>query len=384
MKTINWHITETDRQWAFGNLARSVQSRTKDFRHVFQEPGHINIIMTPVHLGQIDIDQTCILHLDGNRWYEHHGVKIPGRATVLNVIWELDSWSWGLCYANIQSELERNYNMTPIEFKPYARNGCQLPMDGVDFVLCQNITQVHQVPDDMKRKTITRLGGIMNFKTGNDKVDFYFEQMRQCGAIIATNSKLYDIAKQANPNSYLIPNGIDIRQWCPRPDRVWDYKNPVIGFIGNVANLAKVQYKGYDLVCKAVRDMGLTLRQGLFKSEQIPHDQMKELFYDEIDILILPTDGEGCSNTIMEAMSCGVPVITTRTSGYHGERCVDGENIIFVEKSLIGVKHGITRFLNSPDLYQKIGDGGRAFAITHHDVNIVAAQYREVFERHFK
>ena len=386
MKTINWNIHKTDQEWAFGVLARHVMKRLKDFRHVLNEPNgaHINMYMTPTQFNQRPADNRSVLHLDGHRVFQREPVKLNQRPRILNVIWELGGWSWGLCYSNIQLKLNQEYNMRAIEYKPFARSGCQLPMDGVDFVLCQNITQVNAVPDEMKCRTITRLGGIMNFaETGSPRINFYFDQMRQCAAIIATNEALYDIAIQVNPNTYLIPNGIDIKAWCPRSGREWRFKKPVIGFVGNVTNLPKVRYKGYDLVCKAARDLGLELRKALFKSEQIPHDKMKELFYDEIDLLILPTDGEGSSNTIIEALACGVPVITTRTSGYHGERMTDGENVVFCEKSLQGVKQSITRFLGNRDFFDKISAGGRAFAVKNHDINLIAARYREVFERYF-
>jgi glycosyltransferase involved in cell wall biosynthesis len=125
--------------------------------------------------------------------------------------------------------------------------------------------------------------------------------------------------------------------------------------------------------------VNLDLREALFRTRQIPHDQMMKRFFHRIDILAHPTAGEGCSNTIMEALACGVPVITTQCAGFHGEMLKDGKNVVFCERTADSIEAAIRRFLKHPDMMADIGAAGREFAEKHHNIDDIAAQYREVF-----
>ena len=123
--------------------------------------------------------------------------------------------------------------------------------------------------------------------TESEAVKFYLEKMRECFAIIATNQNLYKIGKTVNSKTYLIPNGLDLKEWqpsnSPRQDRVI-----VVGFVGNIDNPSYRRYKGYDIARSAVNSItGFTFRHALHGEFQIPHDQMQAEFYHKIDILLL-------------------------------------------------------------------------------------------------
>lgn len=385
---IGWHVG-ADTDWAFAFLSEHIMKATPEHEHVFNEQGNINVVLSPVYLPGMETDKSFLLHLDGNRFYEARGVDFclldppkSGRPRIISLIWMKDVWSWGVIYQVLHARLCDEFDFYPVEFERYRQSRAFVPSVAEDVFFCQNVTQLGSVPEHKKRLCVARLGGIMNF-TDNAAVNQFMAEMGKCGAIVATNRKLYEIGKLANPNTYLIPNGLDLREWRPRPDRHWNVDQPIVGFIGNVATKAKVQYKGYDLVTRACRDLKLEVRPALYKSQQIPHEEMRERFFDQIDIFILPTDGEGCSNSIMEALACGVPVITTRTAGYHGELMQDGTNVVFCEKKIDGVKESLRRFVGHRGLFLKLSENGRHFAEEHHDINRIAERYREVFRKHF-
>lgn len=255
-----------------------------------------------------------------------------------------------------------------------------------DVLLTQNHDGARYL--NRREKTVLRIGGL--HMQPNLDPDRYAEDFRNVGAIIATNDQLAGFARRVNPNTTVIPNGVDLEHFRPgpsfpdRPDRPF-----TIGFAGNIDGQG-APYKGWRFYVQAQVHLaadGVVARNVLYRHNQIPHDDMPEQFYHLIDALILPSQGEGCSNVVTEALACGVPVIMTKT-GYHGERLVDGEDVLYVTRNLETpspetteeICHAVRRLMHEPDLYRRLSQNGRAFAVAHHDVREVAAQYDKVFQ----
>lgn len=273
-----------------------------------------------------------------------------------------EAWSWGLIFnafkSNSQNEIERVFMNQNNEIN-----------ESTDVNLIQNVSLLDKVKN--KIKSICRLGGNRSFD-GKKDIDDTIRGMSQCYALIATNKKLYDIAKSANDNSYLIPNGLNIEEWKPR--------RLVVGFCANISTPQYRKYKGYDYVKEACDELGLELRTALYKDKQIPHDRMMQDFYYQIDCIVHPTLGEGCSNTLMEAAACGVPIITTREAGFHGEMMEDHFNVLFCDRTTESIRDNLLLLVNNPTLRIQLSIGARTFAVKHHNVQIIAKQYEEIFK----
>lgn len=273
----------------------------------------------------------------------------------------VDNWSWGLVFKSFgKIESERVF---------YEQGGNVQEADG-DVNLVQNITLLKLIRN--KFKSVCRLGGPRNFEEPPENVDLMRQGMAKCFALVATNRKLYNIAKEVNSNAHLIPNGLDLEVWKPRKFRV--------GFSGNISTDIYREYKGYDLVREACDSLGYEMIEALYKSSQIPHDEMRERFYDRIDCLVHPSRGEGCSNTVMEALACGVPVICTRECGYHGEMLEHGTNVLFCERTVESIIDNIKLLAADPSKREILSVNGRRFAETHHNVKEIAAKYMAIIE----
>jgi hypothetical protein len=274
------------------------------------------------------------------------------------------AWSWGLVITAMIQDLKH----IKFERTTMPDRGKQA---SADVILCQQATLLDKIKE--KYKTLCRLGGNRTFDDVDPiKADHYLAQMKECFAIVATNRHLYELAKLANPNSYLIPNGLDVSKWKPREFTV--------GFAGNVQTARNSQYKGYSLIEEACKLLSVSLKSALYGQKQIPHADMPSKFYHAIDCIVHPTLGEGCSNTLMEACACGVPIITTRQAGYHGELMRDGEECLFCERTVESIADCIRRIRDDRDLRTKLAVNARTFAVQHHDVAIIAKQYEQIFE----
>jgi glycosyltransferase involved in cell wall biosynthesis len=171
-----------------------------------------------------------------------------------------------------------------------------------------------------------------------------------------------------------LPNGLNLDDWKPRE------KTFIVGFCGNISGAKYRQYKGYDYVEEACNNLGVGLRTALYKDQQIPHDRMMQDFYYQINCIVHPTLGEGCSNTLMEACACGVPIITTREAGFHGELMQDGVNVLFCERSTQSIQDKLSLLMHDVELRARLSANARQFAIDNHDIKIIAKKYDDIFQ----
>lgn len=278
------------------------------------------------------------------------------------------AWSWGLIF----TQLEKKLNVEVERY--YMNNNDKIYTNKADVIMAQNVTLLKKFQERLR--TVCRMGGNQNFDTKGN-LEPLLNEMAKCYCLVATNQKLYDIASAIHDNVYLIPNGIDLKEWAKvKKDK---RKKFTVGFCGNISSPQYKEYKGYDFVKEACDKLGIELKTALYLDKQIPHDEMREKFYSQIDCIVHPTLGEGCSNTLMEACACGVPIITTKVAGYHGELMKDDKDVLFCERSTKSIEKQIKLIKNDNKLKTKLSKGSRKFAESHHDINEIAKEYEKIF-----
>jgi len=294
------------------------------------------------------------------------------------------TWSWGLNMGQMTDVLD-NYRFVNVLRIPPMKCQCGAKFTGVkideslvdffDITLLQNADSIQLIRNNQK-KAVVRMGGML---VDDQYISTrYDEQLAKCGAVISTNNLLFDIAKNANPNSHLIPNGVDLELFKPAEKR---NKRPfTAGFAGNIWGPGST-YKGYGIYVQALIRLApkIEMKTQLHAHTQIEHKDMPKKFYHKIDCLVLPSLGEGCSNVTLEALACGVPVITTKV-GYHGEMLTDAKECLFCEREIDSIADCVKRLAEDEDLRNSLSVNGRLFAEKHHDINVIAKQYDKVFQ----
>jgi sugar transferase (PEP-CTERM/EpsH1 system associated) len=77
------------------------------------------------------------------------------------------------------------------------------------------------------------------------------------------------------------------------------------------------------------------------------------------DIFCLPSRAEGISNTLLEAMACGLPVVATKVGG-NADIALDGETAILVKsESAKELVEALSVYVNDESLRKKHGKAGR-------------------------
>lgn len=101
------------------------------------------------------------------------------------------------------------------------------------------------------------------------------------------------------------------------------------------------------------------------------------------DVLVLPSQSEGLSNAVLEAMAMVVPIVGTQIGGLE-EQVDDGVTGVLVRADADSLAAGLLRLVQDPDLRRRMGAAGRSavergFALTH-TVGAYQQLYQELMD----
>jgi len=209
----------------------------------------------------------------------------------------------------------------------------------------------------------------------DSRVSLHLHHSKGMNNVITQNNETIEKLKnRTNQNIFLIPNGVDIKKF--KPQKL--HNDFVVGFAGRNSTQSADESKGFTKFLKEPTDE-LKVKTFITNSEEnyIPHEYMYK-FYNNIDVLIQVSNSEGCSNTVMEAMSAGIPCIIGK-NGYHYELAEHNKNIIIVDRDKEQVKYYINKLMNDKNFYDKISKNARIFA-EQHSWDIISQKFKKCFD----
>jgi glycosyltransferase involved in cell wall biosynthesis len=295
-------------------------------------------------------------------------------------------WSWGIVIQRLEDTLsEYEFVRVVRGMFPCPNPRCRVvhhkQVDAdlashFDLIMVQNCDSIKLIPD--ATMTVARVGGL---DMSNPDSQRYAKDFQRVAAIVATNEALGEIARAANPNVTVIPNGVDLTIFKPPEECPNFQRHFTMGFAGNIWG-GGADYKGWKYYIQASAYLAAQGVNQIYRNHnvnQVAHAEMPEKFYYLLDALVLPSKGEGCSNVVSEALACGVPVLLTKV-GYHGEKLEHEKNCLFIERDATNIQEAIERLIAEPELRTTLSMNGIEFAKEHHDVQKVARLYDEVFK----
>lgn len=203
-----------------------------------------------------------------------------------------------------------------------------------------------------------------------------------------------------------IYNGVDSRKFHPRAGARPEFAHPDSIVFGSVGRMVAV--KDYPLLTRAfiqmmrqqperaerarliivgegpARTACLELLQGagLAHLAWLPgaRDDIAEIM-QVLDVFVLPSKNEGISNTILEALASGLPVIATAVGG-NVELVEDGVNGKLVAPGDVAeMAQALLFYLDAPARIAEHGENARQQAEQRFSIPAMAAAYAAVYEK---
>jgi glycosyltransferase involved in cell wall biosynthesis len=122
----------------------------------------------------------------------------------------------------------------------------------------------------------------------------------------------------------------------------------------------------------------LNLKDNVELYGHIPHNQTVNLF-QKAQIYVLPSLGEPFGMSLVEAMSCGLPIISTNCGGVPEVVGENNQKFLVEPRNHIQLAEKISELLLDYDLCTKVGNNNRDFVVRNYDWRIIAGKYNNLF-----
>ena len=100
-----------------------------------------------------------------------------------------------------------------------------------------------------------------------------------------------------------------------------------------------------------------------------------------LDLFVLPSLGEGISNTVLEAMACGLPVVATRVGG-NPELVEEGRTGVLVPSAdPSAMASAIRGYHDDRDRTRRQGTLARETAIQRFGLDVMVNNYLNLYDR---
>ena len=350
-------ITDTD-HWAFANIARQLKKHIGD-RFEFE-------VLPLVTLGEVEKSRWFTTNCSG--YFADGGTSALGMALVAAEDFDVIHIFWRefltIVDTPVLEDYARRLGMSYQRFRRRFIDGKIITMSVYDHLF-------------LGEREIAQRDKLFNELTQAYYVSS--ERLR----------RIYDDIPSYPAPAAVLPDGVDLTLFKPRCLERFDNvaERPIrIGWVGHSGWAAALEdFKGVDTILKpalaelAAEGMALEEQFADRKKAFVPHEHMPD-YYAGIDVLICTSKIEGTPNPVLEAMACGVPVITTDVGlvpELFGER---QKAFVLAERSIACLKGAIRRLAASPGEFRALSEENLE-RIRAWDWSIRAEAFVPFFER---
>lgn len=194
-----------------------------------------------------------------------------------------------------------------------------------------------------------------------------------------------------NRSHYLIPNGIDTQIFKPHNKEFAKevFNIPIDSKVILFVSQSTSNYrKGFDLLIESLRHLQTKyylLAIGRINSNEdiedihavghVSDSRMMSLLYSAADVFVIPSREDNLPNTVLEAMSCGTPVVGFSIGGIP-DMVIDGETGLLADpENSIDLSNKIEKLLSEPSLRNEMSLKARKCILENYTLEIQANKY---------
>lgn len=177
--------------------------------------------------------------------------------------------------------------------------------------------------------------------------------------------KIYNNLDIENKPMMIITDGVELDKFYPKNlSRFNNISERVIkiGWVGNSAwNGKDKDFKGVNTILRPaiskLKKEGYKIEEFFADRQQkmIPHCEMCD-YYSKVDILVCASLVEGTPNPVLEALACGVPIISTDVGIVPDALGEKGKKFILNERSVECMYENIKKLINDADMFLELSD----------------------------
>jgi len=230
--------------------------------------------------------------------------------------------------------------------------------------------------------------------------------LRSVDAVQVENRWMYEYARELNEGREVdlryAPPGVDAHTFCPASERKLD-RDPYVLCVGRLDDPRKnieLLLEAYALLPEVVRSRLRLVMAGMAgppdsfwqraealgnrdRIEFIHRPSRDELvvLYQKASLFALPSDEEGLGVVLLEAMACGIPVVSTRSSGPEG-LITDGDDGYLVPlNDAVALADRIARLFRNEGLNRMMGHRARATIEQRYSEEVARLAFLDVWDR---
>lgn len=191
--------------------------------------------------------------------------------------------------------------------------------------------------------------GLKTINPQKSLIDFLKKFLR----INVVSLRLYNVFSK-ELDVYYTPNGVDCNSFYP----LYNYTEEFT--VGTVAKKRRFFSKGVDnFIIPAVEKSKVKIKIADGMKNKINYKDMPD-FYNKLSCYICAARSEGFSLSILEAGSCGIPLISTNVSGTE-ELIKNGETGLFVERDINDISEKIDILKRDREYCRYLGKNVRKY-----------------------
>jgi glycosyltransferase involved in cell wall biosynthesis len=228
----------------------------------------------------------------------------------------------------------------------------------------------------------------------------HFISMCCADAVIAVSARLGERLRSKfpallrNKQLHVIPNGIDTEFFAPDTEVRSSYSLLMVGTLSPSKDHATLLRAVSALAKRRPVELwlagdGVSRRQLENLAQELDVHKQITFFgslarpdilhlYRQAAVFILATKGEGSPLALLEAMSCGVPVVASDVPGVREILATGDRGLLVPPGHPAEMAQAIERILSDADSASRMAANARQYVQTNHSAARMAARYREV------